>query len=62
MQYIGHPLINDFVYGNAKTNEYGQYLHAQTLGFTHPRTKEWMEFESFLPQEFTDYIKNKRTE
>jgi 23S rRNA pseudouridine1911/1915/1917 synthase len=62
MQYIGHPLINDFVYGNAKTNEYGQYLHAQTLGFTHPRTKEWMEFESYLPQEFTDYIKNKRTE
>jgi 23S rRNA pseudouridine1911/1915/1917 synthase len=60
MQYINHPLVNDFVYGNAKTNDFGQYLHAKSLGFTHPKTKEWLEFESDLPQEFKDYIENKR--
>lgn len=62
MQYIGHPLVNDFVYGNARSNEYGQYLHAQTLGFTHPRKKEWMEFSSELPKEFLNYIKDNKTE
>jgi len=60
MQYINHPLVNDFVYGTAKTNDYGQYLHAKSLGFTHPKTKEWLEFDSDLPQEFIDYIENKR--
>ena len=43
-----------------KTNDFGQYLHAKSLGFTHPKTKEWLEFESDLPQEFKDYIENKR--
>jgi 23S rRNA pseudouridine1911/1915/1917 synthase len=60
MQYINHPLVNDFVYGNAKQNDFGQFLHAQTLGFTHPKTKKWLEFSCDLPQEFIDYIKNKR--
>ena len=60
MQYINHPLLNDFVYGKAKSNEYGQYLHAQTLGFTHPKNKKWLDFNCDLPQEFKNYIEEKR--
>jgi len=60
MQYINHPLVNDYVYGNAKNNDFGQFLHAQTLGFTHPKTKEWLEFSCELPIEFTEYLENKR--
>lgn len=60
LQYINHPLVNDYVYGNAKTNDFGQFLHAQTLGFTHPKTHQWLEFKAELPKEFSDFIKNKR--
>ncbi|MBR1444449.1 MAG: RluA family pseudouridine synthase, partial [Firmicutes bacterium] len=51
---IGHPLVGDTVYGSKK-NTYGakgQALHAKVLGFIHPRTKEYMEFESPLPEHF----------
>ncbi len=60
LQYINHPLVNDYVYGNAKTNDFGQFLHAKTLGFTHPKTGQWFEFEAELPQEFSEYLQNKR--
>lgn len=56
MQYINHPLVNDYVYGNAKPNDFGQFLHAESLGFTHPKTKEWLEFTSPLPEEFKSYL------
>lgn len=57
MAYIGHPVINDPLYGTKKqTTEFGQYLHAKTLGFVHPRTNEYLEFTSELPQEFMDKI------
>ena len=57
MDYIGHPVINDPVYGNKKIiNEYGQCLHAKVLGFVHPTTNEYMEFDSELPNEFIDII------
>ena len=53
MNYIGHPIINDKVYGNKKLfDDTGQCLHAKTLGFIHPRTKQYMEFECPLPQCF----------
>ncbi len=54
MAYIKHPLLGDFVYGPEK-NPYGvqgQMLHAKVLGFVHPTTGEYMEFESELPEEF----------
>ncbi|MDD3711911.1 MAG: RluA family pseudouridine synthase [Candidatus Izemoplasmatales bacterium] len=57
MQYINHPLVNDYVYGNAKPNDFGQFLHAESLGFTHPKTKKWLEFNSPLPEEFKSYLK-----
>lgn len=60
MAYIGHPLVGDYVYGNAKNNEFGQYLHAKTLGFTHPITGKFMEFDSELPDEFKDFINKLR--
>jgi 23S rRNA pseudouridine1911/1915/1917 synthase len=59
MDYIGYPVINDPIYGES-TDDFGQYLHAKTLGFTHPKTKAWMEFDSELPNEFNEYIKKIR--
>ena len=57
MAYIGHPVLNDPLYGTKKqTAPFGQYLHAKTLGFKHPRTGEYMEFDSELPQEFVEKI------
>lgn len=54
MASIGHPLVGDPVYGlkNAKIKHHGQALHAKQLGFIHPKTQEWMEFDSELPPYF----------
>lgn len=58
MNYIGHPVVNDAVYGRKKTiNDFGQCLHAKTIGFIHPRTNKYMEFDSDLPEEFKDIIR-----
>lgn len=57
MKYIGHPVINDRVYGKTIINETGQCLHAKTLGFIHPRTNEYMQFDSNLPDCFNDILK-----
>jgi 23S rRNA pseudouridine1911/1915/1917 synthase len=57
MSYIGHPVLGDPLYGPKKViGEYGQYLHAKTLGFKHPRTNEYMEFTSELPDFFLEMI------
>lgn len=60
MAYLGHPLVGDLVYGfkKQKYNLIGQALHAQTLGFIHPRTKEYMEFTSPMPEYFNNLLKN----
>lgn len=54
MSYIGHPLLGDEVYGPKKQpfNLKGQVLHARVLGFIHPTTGKYMEFESPLPEYF----------
>lgn len=54
MTSIGHPLLGDEVYGVAKNpfKLQGQALHAEMLGFIHPRTGEYMEFHSPLPEYF----------
>jgi len=51
---INHPLLGDPVYGpkSCPFNLKGQVLHAGTLGFIHPRTKEYLEFTSDLPEYF----------
>lgn len=57
MNYIGYPVVNDPVYGRRKKiDETGQCLHAKTLGFIHPRTKEYMEFDSELPECFINIM------
>lgn len=55
MAYIGHPVINDPVYGK-KINDYGQLLHAYYLGFNHPATKEFMEFTCPLEPRFEEML------
>jgi 23S rRNA pseudouridine1911/1915/1917 synthase len=62
MAHIKHPLLGDFVYGPEK-NPYGvqgQMLHAKILGFVHPTTGEYMEFESELPDEFRKTLEKLR--
>ncbi len=58
MASIGHPVVGDPVYSNHKfkMNLDGQLLHAKTLGFIHPVTKEYMEFSSELPEHFVKAI------
>lgn len=60
-QYIGFPLVGDPLYGQRKTLDInGQALHAKTLGFVHPRTKEYMEFHSDLPEDMVRLLDNLR--
>ncbi len=57
MDYIGHPVVNDPVYGNRRLiDDTGQCLHAKTLGFIHPKTLKYMEFESKLPDCFLNIL------
>lgn len=62
MSYIKHPLLGDDLYGPGK-NKLGvkrQMLHAGVLGFIHPSTKEYIEFESPLPKDFEDTLNKLR--
>ena len=57
LNYIGHPLVNDPVYGKRKLiDESGQCLHAKELGFVHPITKKEMYFTSELPECFINIL------
>lgn len=58
MASIGHPLLGDTIYGPVKDSFrlQGQALHAKILGFIHPSTGEYMEFESPLPAYFTELL------
>ena len=59
LEYIGHPLVGDKTYGRRKViGDQGQFLHAKTIGFVHPRTKEWMEFDSEIPAYFKEFMDN----
>ncbi|MCD6552195.1 MAG: RluA family pseudouridine synthase [Thermotoga sp.] len=61
MKSLGHPIMGDKIYGKYKEDEmFGikrQMLHALKLGFFHPRTGEWMEFVSPIPEDFRKAIK-----
>ena len=57
MNYIKHPVVNDPVYGHRKLiDNTGQCLHAYLLGFIHPRTKQYLEFKSELPECFKNIL------
>lgn len=64
MASIGHPLAGDPVYGprNFLKKLGGQCLHAKELGFVHPTTGEWMQFDSELPPYFTEFLNRLRKE
>lgn len=59
LSYIGHPVAGDDVYGPKKviTSLNGQCLHAKKLGFIHPTTKEYIEFNSDLPNYFKEFLR-----
>ena len=59
MASINHPLLGDQVYGPKKCpyKLQGQTLHAKTIGFIHPTTGNYMEFEAPLPEYFDKLLK-----
>lgn len=63
MTSIGHPLLGDEVYGNAKCpfKLEGQTLHAMTIGFIHPTMGEYVEYEAPLPEYFEHLLQIFRT-
>lgn len=64
MAYIQHPLVGDPVYGykKQKFKLKGQALHAKILGFIHPSTGEYMEFDSALPDYFEELLHKLRND
>ena len=63
MQYIGHPVVGDPVYGTKNIyNLDGQALHAKTIGFVHPVTGDYMEFTKEPPEYFVKLLEKLRGE
>ncbi len=60
MAYIGHPIMNDPVYNHKKATSFGQMLHAKSLSFVHPRTKQALYFEVDAPIEFQECLEQLR--
>lgn len=61
MAYIGHPIAGDPLYGPKKTLKgNGQFLHAKTLGFSHPKTKDTMTFTVDEPAIFQKTLEKLR--
>ena len=63
MAHIGHPVAGDPVYGKKKciTELHGQCLHARVIGFVHPTTGEYLEFDSGLPPYFQQFLSKLRS-
>ena len=59
MASIHHPLLGDTVYNHNKCpfKLEGQCLHAKTIGFIHPTTKEYVEFEAPIPEYMEHLLK-----
>ena len=64
MASIGHPLAGDDVYGPKAVIQklQGQCLHAKTLGFVHPESRQWMQFDSPLPEYFEQFLQTLKKE
>lgn len=62
MAYEKHPLLGDILYGPKKKTlgAERQMLHAKVLGFSHPRTGAYMEFDSPLPEDFSQVLEKLR--
>ena len=62
MKYINHPVVNDPVYGKNVHGDFGQLLHAWQIGFVHPITKEYLEFNREVPEEFNKILETYKEE
>ena len=62
MAYLGYPVAGDERYGPKKgiRELHGQCLHAKKIGFRHPRTGEWLDFDSELPPYFQSFLEKLR--
>lgn len=60
MSYIGHSVLGDDVYGKPFKGIDGQCLHAKKIGFIHPVSHEYMEFDSELPEYFKEILRKVR--
>ncbi len=63
MASIGHPLLGDTLYSSGRSpyKLQGQTLHAMTIGFLHPRTKEYLEVSAPLPEYFEKILRDQRS-
>ena len=64
LDYIGHAVVNDPVYGKKKLDDvsFGQMLHAKVLGFVHPISLKYMEFEVDAPDRFYEILEKYKNE
>lgn len=59
MEYIGHPIVNDPVYGRRKIiNDFGQMLHSKSIKLIHPITNKELFFEVEPPKEFNEILES----
>ncbi|AOZ91656.1 RNA pseudouridine synthase [Paenibacillus crassostreae] len=62
MKFIGHSLVGDPIYGRGKGIKFGgQALHAAVLGFNHPSSGEYLEFNADIPQDLQDLLASLRS-
>ena len=62
MSHINHPLLGDDLYGKPVKNLLGQTLHAETIGFVQPTSKEYVEVKAPLPEYFEKLLEKYRKE
>ncbi|MFN2541027.1 MAG: RluA family pseudouridine synthase [Chthoniobacterales bacterium] len=57
LHHLGHPVLGDKIYAPESAKDFPrQMLHAWKLGFEHPRSKQWKQFEAPLPEDFAKAI------
>ena len=60
MAYIGHPVLNDPLYGRGNCSDFGQMLHSYSIRFNHPRTNKELFFTVDPPKEFQEKLEELR--
>ena len=62
LHHLGNPVLGDKIYAPRFAKDFPrQMLHAWKLGFFHPRTGEWKNFEAPLPDDFNDAHRSDRS-
>jgi 23S rRNA pseudouridine1911/1915/1917 synthase len=62
LQYLGHPIFSDFLYAGRKTQREDRkllarvFLHAATISFFHPVTREQLSLSAPLPPELQQVL------